>query len=224
MFDEKLIFLIKKYCDKETRPEYDREWYAVWTTMLSTMFPIADGYVVEPHIRRNPPKGKIEGQLEVILEVCRITENPFMMYPVLVVKMEMEGVDFTSEQILQQLDVDVKKAFCFFGEPVFWIAAVGPRWIYGTRMEEMKALEPLIEWHNSLIDEKAQEHFKALIRLVHTLDPDSDTPPPEAAVKYGRKVELTQEEKEESRRNHEPPEMEPRQLRSSKRVLNKKGK
>jgi hypothetical protein len=188
MFDETITLLLETYCTGITKPQDNRQWYGVWTAMLSSMFPSADGYIVEPYICRERSKGGIPGCLEVLLLVKKLRKNPFIPMPVLVVRMVLEQawINGGPQDILNQLDYDAQEAISY-GQPVYWIAAVGHRWRYGIRKRDSDFLEPKIDWHMSLLDEMSNRHFKDVIRLVHSFDDGGNSSTSPAITKAKRK-------------------------------------
>ena len=152
-------------------PTNEDLWLGPWLTILTTLFPDADNYLVSPQIKTYSERGATKGLPDLILEVAKRVDQPFGLRTVLIVEIKNphhwpDGVD----HIMHRIDLDTgcefsKTAF----DKLYWIAAIGPHWRYGVREEDERRVGPLIDWHHSVHDAASFTDFQALATLVRTL-------------------------------------------------------
>ncbi|KAK2465586.1 hypothetical protein APHAL10511_002478 [Amanita phalloides] len=152
-------------------PKNEDLWLGPWLTILTTLFPAADNYVVSPQIKTYSERDANQGLPDLILEVAKSVDQPFGLQTILIVEIKNphhwpDGVD----HIMRRIDLDTgyefsKTAF----NKLYWIAAIGPHWRYGVREEGERRAGPLIDWHDSVHDAASFTEFQALATLVRAL-------------------------------------------------------
>ena len=109
-------------------PRTEDAWYGPWITILTTLFPSTQGYIITPQ-RRIP---------DFVIEVVKMGAAPLIFRTVLIAKIRNsqhweDGVPALERQLNRQLDA------AFAGtahSKVYWIGAIGPHWRYGEKLDE----------------------------------------------------------------------------------------
>jgi hypothetical protein len=150
-------------------PATEDVWYGPWTTILTTLFPSTQGYIVTPQ-RRLPddPESYIP---DLIIEVVKLIPSPLTFRTVLVVKVKntqhwQSGIPALERQLNRQTDAS------FAGtaySKVYWIGTIGPHWRYGEREDNGQDLHPLIDWHHTTHDQASFNDLQVLADLVSAL-------------------------------------------------------
>ena len=144
-------------------------WCCAWSTLLSILFPSNQGYAGCPRQRQGA-----EGDL--IIEVAKVTspESPserlkFRILLIVEIK-DYQHWDHKKQQLMQQLRRQTDDAFSRTGRgKVFWIATIGPHWLYGEK-KDGQGMKPLIEWHHATFDDSSCRDLEQLVELVGSLD------------------------------------------------------
>ena len=149
-------------------PATDDAWYGPWTTILTTLFPSTQGYIVNPHRLYDDSAGHIP---DFIVEVLKLSINPITFRTVLTLKViNSHYWEFGIYSLRRKLDRQTRAAFAGTAHTkLYWIAAVGPHWRYGEKENCCRELRPLIRWHHTNHDEASFEDFQGLVRLVAAL-------------------------------------------------------
>lgn len=144
-------------------------WRGPWNTILTTLFPSAQGYIVAPQ-RRLPedPESHIP---DFIIEVVKMSTAPLTFRSVLIVKIKNSqhweyGIPAFERQLNRQTDA------AFAGtahSKVYWIGIFGPHWRYGEKEADEQDVQPLINWHPTTHDQASFDDLQTLARLVATL-------------------------------------------------------
>ena len=177
--DLSFTYVIKMGLDTATRAFLERYarsarasrsdgWYGPWTTILTTLFPITQGYQVCPrqlHVAED----------DLVLEVAKLAlpespSDPPKMRILLVVEIkDPQHWDNGKERLLQQLGHQTDLAFSRTERgKLFWIGSIGPHWLYGEKMHG-KDLKPLIEWHDATYNDLSYHDLDQLVELVEGL-------------------------------------------------------
>jgi hypothetical protein len=144
-------------------------WCGAWNTLLTILFPSEQGYSVCPR-QRNGADG------DLIIEVAKVTspESPsqrlkFRILLVVEIK-DYQHWDRKKQQLMQQLRHQTDDAFSRTARgKVFWIATIGPHWLYGEKGHG-QGMMPLIEWHHATFDDSSCRDLEQLVELVGSLD------------------------------------------------------
>ena len=144
-------------------------WCGMWSTLLTILFSSEQGYAVCPRQRHGA-----EGDL--IIEVAKVThpESPserlkFRILLIVEIK-DYQHWDHKKQQLMQQLRRQTDDAFSRTARgKVFWIATIGPHWLYGEK-KDGQGMKPLIEWHHATFDDSSCRDLEQLVELVGSLD------------------------------------------------------
>ena len=167
VFDLVIRTVLQHYT--ENPPATEDVWYGPWTSILTTLFPVTQGYLVTPQ-RRIPEDSKSHIP-DFVLEVVRLTTPPVTFRTVLVVKVKnsqhwRSGIPALECQINRQTDT------AFAGtafRKIYWISTIGPHWRYGFRDDEGQDAVPLIDWHDTTHDQGSFKDLHILADLVAAL-------------------------------------------------------
>ena len=153
-------------------PKNQDLWLGPWLTILTILFPPADNYLVSPQIKTYSEKDAAKGLPDLILEVAKPVDQPlFALRTILIVEIKNthhwpNGVD----HIMRRIDVDTGYEFSKTAlDKLYWVAAIGPHWLYGVREEDERKGRPLIDWHHSVHDAASFTDFQTLATLVRAL-------------------------------------------------------
>ncbi|KAI9566363.1 hypothetical protein HD554DRAFT_2117546 [Boletus coccyginus] len=138
-------------------PKNQDLWLGPWLTILTILFPPADNYLVSPQIKTYSEKDVVKGLPNLILEVVKPADQPFFaLQTILIVEIKNthHWPNGFSKTALDKL---------------YWIAAIGPHWLYGVREEDECKGRPLIDWHHSVHDAASFTDLQALATLVRAL-------------------------------------------------------
>jgi hypothetical protein len=151
-------------------------WYGPWNTILSTLFPVGERYMVSPSHKRHIERDAFgTGRYsDLIMEIVKVIDgsDPNLDKTVLIFQIKNSchwerGKEALMQDIAQQAD-DAFSELRTPGQKVYWIGAIGPRWIYGD-IEDGQDPRPLIEWHDVTHDEASYRDFLNLVELVTSL-------------------------------------------------------
>jgi hypothetical protein len=144
-------------------PATEDLWYGPWTTILTTLFPSTQGYIVTPQ-RRLPDD--IESHFpDFIIEVVKLSTPPLTFRTVLIVEIKnsqhwQSGIRALERRLGRQTDA----AFAGTAHTkVYWIGTIGPHWRYGEKDDDGQDLQPLIDWHHTTHDQACSMTFKYLL-------------------------------------------------------------
>ncbi|KAF8495916.1 hypothetical protein F5888DRAFT_1635242 [Russula emetica] len=139
---------------------YSLLWNATWSLLMR-------------HIERDAFGTRRHSDL--IMEIVKVIDgyNPNLDRTVLIfeIKSSCHWVECgKKEALIQHIGHQADVAFSELrtaGEKIYWIGAIGPRWIYGEIQEGHP--RPLIEWHDVTHDEASYRDFLNLVELVASL-------------------------------------------------------
>src|ERR1700733_13253861 len=108
-------------------PATEDVWYGPWTTILTTLFPSTQGYIVTPQRRLPDPESHIP---DFIIEVVKMATAPLAFRSVLIVKIKNSqhwepGIPALQRQLNRQTDA------AFAATPssnFYWTRSIGPHW------------------------------------------------------------------------------------------------
>jgi len=151
-------------------PTTEDVWYGPWTSILTTLFPTTQGYMVTPQRRLSDDS---ESHIpDFIIEVARLSTPPLTLRTVLVVEIkntqrwQSAGIEALQRQLNRQTDA----AFAGTAHTkLYWIGTIGPHWRYGEREDNGQDLRPLIDWHHTTHDPASYHDFRVLVDLVTAL-------------------------------------------------------
>ncbi|KAI5986885.1 hypothetical protein EDD15DRAFT_1522212 [Pisolithus albus] len=146
-------------------PHVESAWYGPWTTILTTLFPASQGYIVTPQ-QRFPGEDR-----DFIIEVTKLSTPPVTLRTVLII-----GINNTQhwpsgiQNLRHQLETQADAAFSGTARnKVYWIGVIGPHWQYGEKIDDGGELKELIEWHDTTHDLASFNDLQTLVRLVDAL-------------------------------------------------------
>ncbi|KAG9009493.1 hypothetical protein FRB94_014225 [Tulasnella sp. JGI-2019a] len=119
-----------------------------WTAILTTLFPVTQGYIVTP--QRRILENSESHIPDLVIEVIRLTTPPVIFRTVLILKVEnsqhwTSGIPVLEHQINRQTDpAFAGTAF----RKVYWIGTICPHWRYGSKDDDGQGPVPLINWHD----------------------------------------------------------------------------
>jgi hypothetical protein len=152
---------LMEYCTAQP-PSTGDIWSGVWLTILSTLFPISQDYIITPRRR-------VLQIPDLIMEVAKITNNaPLTFRTVLIVDIkDAQYWDHGKEALMQKIRRQTDLAFSGTGtRKLYWIGSIGPHWVYGEKEEDGQDLRPLIGWHDATHDDASYHDFLQLVKLV----------------------------------------------------------
>jgi hypothetical protein len=144
-------------------------WYGPWTTILTTLFPSTQGYLVAP--QRRPPDDSESHIPDFIIEVVKLSTPPLTFRCVLIVEVKnsqhwQTGIGALERQLNRQTDA----AFARTAHTrVYWIGTIGPHWRYGEKEDDGQTPMPLIDWHHTTHDQASFDDLQVLQGLVAAL-------------------------------------------------------
>jgi len=153
-------------------PATEDAWYGPWTTILTTLFPSSQGYLVTPQ-RRLPDDTQSDFR-DLIIEVVKLSMSPLTFRrSVLIVKVRntqhwQSGIGGLERQLNRQTDA----AFAGMAHTkVYWIGTIGPHWRYGETHNDDDGQNPtpLIDWHHTIHDQASFNDLQVLTGLVAAL-------------------------------------------------------
>ncbi len=159
------------------RPRTEDVWYGPWTTILTTLFPSDEGYVVTPQRKLYDEDGITSRLPDFVFEVTRIEGPDLDVRTVLIVEIKNSHhwPDIV-DRLLQQLNHQIDYAFASSARnKLYWVAVVGPHWRYGVKEDDgqddgpTRGLTPLIEWHHTTHEDASFSDFQALAALVRAI-------------------------------------------------------
>ncbi|SJL14563.1 uncharacterized protein ARMOST_18026 [Armillaria ostoyae] len=146
-------------------PRTEDVWYGPWTTILTTLFPSSQGYLVTP--QRRLPDDSDSHIPDFVIEVVKLSTPPLTFRTVLIVKVKnsqhWEAGIPAQRQIGRQTDA------AFTGtafEKAYWIGTIGPHWRYGIKEDDGRDPRPLINWHHITHDQASFDDLQILTRLI----------------------------------------------------------
>jgi len=156
-------------------PSTEDAWFGPWNTILTSLFPSTQGYLVNPQ-ERLPIDGQNHIPNFLIIEVIKVSTPPLtgrgLTYrTVLIVEIKNtqhwpSGIQTLKRQLGMQADA------AFSGtarDKVYWIGAIGPHWQYGEKIDEGGEVQEFIRWHETTHDSESFNDLQALVQLVVAL-------------------------------------------------------
>ncbi|KAF8476381.1 hypothetical protein DFH94DRAFT_109872 [Russula ochroleuca] len=143
------------------------DWYGPWTSILTTLFPPPQGYVVNPRKRHELEDGSLS---DLIFDIFKVT-FPLTFRTLLIV--EIKGSHHWDHGIPAFMqEIGRQTVLAFLGNAthkVYWIGTIGPHWIYGEKEDDDQAPRPLIGWHDVTHDDASYRDLLQLVELVDSL-------------------------------------------------------
>jgi hypothetical protein len=172
MFPECLVYLVElgKSLERPGLPKTYCELYGIWNTILVTLFPPTDGYMVHLHVQEGLPEQgyeQYEGPLEIIFIVRKVG---YGMKTALVGRIENDRYYVKKSQIFKELKMNCNDYIGEAVESLYWIAACGCNWTYGQRIKGDTELDQMIDWQENILGEESIQQFKDLVSLVHEIE------------------------------------------------------
>jgi hypothetical protein len=160
-FDITTRAVLEKYTNYPPRTE--DAWYGLWNTILTTLFPSNQGYVVTP--QRRAAEGSQIGWPGFLIEVAKLSAPPVTLRTVLIIQIKnSQNWELGDGALMRQIRIQTDLAFAGTAtKKVYWIGIIGPHWKYGEMEYEGQDLRPMIEWHDVTHDEAS---YRDLVRLV----------------------------------------------------------
>ncbi|KAF5380085.1 hypothetical protein D9615_006203 [Tricholomella constricta] len=167
-FDNSTCTILQRFTT--IQPPTEDLWYGPWTSILTTLFPTTQGYMVAPQ-RRFSFDDPENHDSDFIIEVMKLSTAPFTLRCVLVVKIRNSQHWEPGLPVLQcLLDMHTHAALRDTGYlKVYWIGAIGPHWRYGEKEYDGQELRPLIDWHHTTHDQASFDDLQTLAQLVAAL-------------------------------------------------------
>jgi hypothetical protein len=171
-----LIVLLKMGFDVLTRtllenysiraPHFVDVWYGPWNTILTTLFPTSQGYVVTP--RRRVEDVSTLQIPDLIIEVTKVALPSLTPRAVLIFEMKNSqhwdhGVEALMQKIRRRSEREFSGLACY---KFYWIMAIGPHWVYGEKEDDEQDPKPLIGWHDVTHDDASYRNLLQLAELV----------------------------------------------------------
>lgn len=148
-------------------------WYAPWISILNRVFPIKDGYILTPR-QQSDHDSRGEWQLpRYTIEVAKLMQLPRKFCTVLIVGIADEShwksyrAKGTLERHVERMAQDAHKSTG--GMTIYWINAFGSHWRYGVSHEDDNEIEALIDYNDSMDDDKSWRDLEDLSKLVADL-------------------------------------------------------
>ncbi|KAG6380452.1 hypothetical protein JVT61DRAFT_8591 [Boletus reticuloceps] len=158
--------------DYSIRPPSKEYGVGPWLSILAILSPPYEGYMISPRGKTYFERGSPEGIPGFSLAVAKPAGPlPAPLRTILIVEVKdihhwPDGID----DMLRRVDEDTGRSFSkTAADKLYWIAALGPHWMYGVREEEETATRTLIDWHYTMHDEASFADFQALVALVRAL-------------------------------------------------------
>jgi hypothetical protein len=150
-------------------PRFVDIWYGPWNTILTTLFPASQGYVVTP--RRRVEDISTVQIPDLIIEVTKVTLPSLTPRTVLMFEMKnSQHWDHGVEALMQKIRRRTEREFSLLADSkLYWIVAIGPRWVYGEKEDDGQDPKPLIEWHDVTHDDASYRDLLQLVELVTSL-------------------------------------------------------
>jgi hypothetical protein len=162
--------MLQHYTDNP--PHSVAAWYGPWNTILATLFPSNQGYVIIPQLA-----GVAEGLQSPVpdfsIAVAKMSKRPRRFRIVLVVKIRGSAYwesDEGKDGLMRLIRIHTGDAVQDSEEiKVYWIGAIGPHWRYGEREGEIQDPRPMISWHDVIHDDASYDDLMRLVDLVALL-------------------------------------------------------
>lgn len=169
MFDLTTRALLEHFT--QNRPSSESGWYGPWTTILTQLFPSAQGHVVTPQQTLWNESTVQHSIPDLVIEVLKMTSPPLNLRTVLIVEIRNtqhwpSGISALDVSLGRQLDMAYSGSAV---GKVYWIGVIGPHWRYGEKEDDGQKAEPLIEWHDTTHDQSSFMDMQALAELVKRL-------------------------------------------------------
>jgi hypothetical protein len=166
-FDATTLAVLEYYTTHP--PKTEDEWYGPWTTILTTIFPTTEGYIITPQRRLTEDS---ESHIpDFVIHVVKLTSPPVTFRTVLIVKVKnsqhwQSGIG----TLMRQINRQVGTAFAGTAHSkVYWIGAIGPHWRYGVKNDDSQEPVHLIDWHVVTHDDATYNDLQPLAGLVREI-------------------------------------------------------
>ena len=148
-------------------------WYGPWTTILTTLFPATDGFVVNPQLKVVDDDDDESTIPDFVIQVSKFAQ-PGVLNSQIVLVAEIknshqwpEGAERLFTQICKQANSAFSQTAL---RSVYWIGVIGPHWRYGRKEDDGQLkLSELIPWHDTTHDDASFDDLQTLARLVRAL-------------------------------------------------------
>ena len=171
MFEPIICATLEQLATSYPRDERFNDFYGIWQSILSHLFPPSQGYGFGPLSR----VAKDDHTPYLAYEVVKLIALPANIRTVLVVAI-MDGPDWRAyipsleKEIIRLTDAAFSGALSTMStatSKVFWIGAIGPHWQYGAKEDNLgQELKPSIGWHDTIHDEASYDDFQHLVTLI----------------------------------------------------------
>jgi len=125
-FDILVRTVLEDYTSR--RPRTESEWYGPWNAILTTLFPVNKGYLINPQRNIVSDEDNTSTILDFVIEVSKITTSPLDKRTVLIV--EIKNTQHWPTRILALENQLLKQTNATLADNakdlVYYIMAIGP--------------------------------------------------------------------------------------------------
>lgn len=144
-----------------------RFWLAPWMGILTTLFPVEQGFLLKPTKIINRKKDHIN-----IIEVTRLVKLPSFFQTILYLQLQYDAEAWRACRKGEILDVDFEGVLKLgfeqqAADKAYWITVNGPRWRFGKASDSGEEIEPLSKWHAHVKDDESYKELQELSKLVY---------------------------------------------------------
>lgn len=167
MFDLSVRTVLEYYTNYT--PSSEDAWYGPWNSILNTLFPSAQGYIVTPQRRlTDVDQSHIP---DFVIEVLKISSPPLTLRTILIVEVKnSQHWEHGTTALYRQIGRQTDAAFAGTAHGiVYWIGAIGPHWRFGHKLDDGGDIESLIEWQPTIHDQISYNHLQHLASLISSL-------------------------------------------------------
>ena len=154
------------------QPRTERVWYGPWSSILTTLFPSTEGFLVAPNQKFIEED---ENEFTISFEVSkRVQPGDLKLQIVLIVEIKNShqwpgGAERLFAQIRKNANVAFSRSQTTI-KTVYWISVMGPHWRYGSKEDDGQLnLTPLIPWHDTTHDDASFNDLQTLAERVRAL-------------------------------------------------------
>ena len=148
-------------------------WYGPWTTILTTLFPATNSFLVTPQCKVIDEDSSKSTIPDFVIEVSKIAQpGDLNLQIVLIAKIKNshhwpDGAEWLFVQICKQANSAFSQTA---HRTLYCIGIIGPHWQYGSKEDDGQLeLSKLIPWHDTTHDDASFNNLQILAGLVHAL-------------------------------------------------------